>query len=95
VHGHSAGDLVLQSVARTLSACVRPMDTLARYGGEEFAVVLPACQSAFWHVVAERIRRAVANTPIRISPSVEAECHREHWRRICAAMDPLYHPAVD
>ena len=29
-HGHLAGDLVLQSVARTLSACVRPMDTLAR-----------------------------------------------------------------
>ncbi len=70
-HGHLAGDVVLQSVARTLAACVRPMDTLARYGGEEFAVVLPACQSAFGRVVAERIRRAVANTPIRISPSVE------------------------
>ena len=70
-HGHLAGDVVLQSVARTLAACVRPMDTLARYGGEEFAVVLPACQAAFGRVVAERIRRAVANTPIRISPSVE------------------------
>ena len=53
-HGHLAGDMVLQSVARTLAACVRPMDTLARYGGEEFAVVLPACQSAFGTVVAER-----------------------------------------
>ena len=70
-HGHLAGDIVLQSVARTLSQCVRPMDTLARYGGEEFAVVLPACQAGFGAVVAERIRRAVANTPIRISPSVE------------------------
>jgi diguanylate cyclase (GGDEF)-like protein len=70
-HGHLAGDVVLQSVARTLSACVRPMDTLARYGGEEFAVVLPACQAGFGKVVAERIRRAVANTPVRISPSVE------------------------
>ncbi len=70
-HGHLAGDVVLQSVARTLAACVRPMDTLARYGGEEFAVVLPACQAAFGRVVAERIRRAVASTPIRISPSVE------------------------
>lgn len=70
-HGHLAGDVVLQSVARTLAACVRPMDTLARYGGEEFAVVLPACQAAFGRVVAERIRRAVAHTPIRISPSVE------------------------
>ncbi len=70
-HGHLAGDVVLQSVARTLSACVRPMDTLARYGGEEFAVVLPACQAAFGRVVAERIRRAVANTPVRISPGAE------------------------
>jgi diguanylate cyclase (GGDEF)-like protein len=70
-HGHLAGDMVLQSVARTLSACVRPMDTLARYGGEEFAVVLPACQAGFGKVAAERIRRAVAHTPVRISPSVE------------------------
>jgi two-component system, cell cycle response regulator len=70
-HGHLAGDVVLQSVGRTLGACVRPMDTLARYGGEEFAVVLPACQAAFGRVVAERIRRAVASTPIRISPTVE------------------------
>lgn len=65
-HGHSAGDTVLQVVARTLSQCVRPMDTLARFGGEEFAVVLPACQAAFGKAVAERIRRAVAATPIEI-----------------------------
>ncbi len=71
IHGHLAGDVVLQSVARTLSTCVRPMDTLARYGGEEFVVVLPACQAGFGKVVAERIRRAVANMPVRISPSVE------------------------
>ncbi|MFZ3124910.1 MAG: GGDEF domain-containing protein [Acidovorax sp.] len=70
-HGHLAGDMVLQSVARMLSACVRPMDTLARYGGEEFAVVLPACQAGFGKVVAERIRRAVASTPVHISPSVQ------------------------
>ncbi|MFN7854997.1 MAG: GGDEF domain-containing protein [Acidovorax sp.] len=70
-YGHPAGDVVLQSVARTLDACVRPMDTLARYGGEEFAVVLPACQAAFGRMVAERIRRAVANTPVQVSPTVE------------------------
>lgn len=70
-YGHLAGDVVLQSVARTLGACVRPMDTLARYGGEEFAVVLPACQAGFGRMVAERIRRAVANTPVQVSPSIE------------------------
>ena len=69
-HGHLAGDVVLQSVARTLESCVRPMDTVARYGGEEFAIVLPTCQFGFGRVVAERVRRAIESTPIRISPSL-------------------------
>jgi len=72
-YGHLGGDVVLQSVARTLSSCVRPMDTLARYGGEEFAVVLPACHAGFGKVVAERIRSAIASTPVRISPTEEAQ----------------------
>lgn len=70
-YGHPAGDLVLQSVARTLSSCLRPMDTLARYGGEEFAVVLPECHAAFGQVAAERIRRAISHTSILVAPSVE------------------------
>lgn len=69
-HGHLAGDIVIQTVARTLEACVRPMDTVARYGGEEFAIVLPACQFGFGRVAAERIRRAIESTPIRISPTL-------------------------
>ena len=69
-HGHMAGDLVLQSVARTLESCLRPMDTVARYGGEEFAVILPACQFGFGRVVAERVRRAIESTPVRISPTL-------------------------
>jgi two-component system cell cycle response regulator len=70
-YGHLAGDQVLRVVARTLASCIRPMDTLARYGGEEFAVVLPSCQPAFGEAVAERIRRAIAATPIRISATVD------------------------
>ncbi len=72
-HGHPAGDQVLRVVAKTLQACVRPMDTLARYGGEEFVVVLPACQPAFGSVVAERIRRSVENTRIPVAPGVELQ----------------------
>ena len=72
-YGHLAGDRVLQAVARTLNSCVRPMDTLARYGGEEFAVVLPACQAAFGRAVAERIRRTIAATPVRIDSSTELD----------------------
>ena len=69
-HGHLAGDIVLQSVARTLESCVRPMDTVARFGGEEFAIVLPACQFGFGRAVAERVRHAVESTPVRVSPSL-------------------------
>ena len=71
LHGHNVGDLVLQSIAKTLGSCVRPMDTLARYGGEEFAIVLPACQPAYGQSVAERVRLAVENMRIQISPQQE------------------------
>lgn len=70
-YGHLAGDQVLQAVAKALTSCIRPMDTLARYGGEEFAVVLPSCQPAFGEAVAERIRRTIESTPIQVAPSVD------------------------
>ena len=69
-HGHAAGDFVLQSVARSLQLCVRPMDTVARYGGEEFAIVLPSCQQAFGLQVAERIRLTVEMQAICIAPDL-------------------------
>jgi diguanylate cyclase (GGDEF)-like protein len=66
-HGHPAGDAVLQVVAKTLTACVRPMDTVARFGGEEFVIILPSCQGHYGQQVAERIREAVSALTIPIS----------------------------
>jgi diguanylate cyclase len=67
-HGHAAGDEVIRAVAAALLDSVRPMDFVARIGGEEFAIILPSCPSAFGETVAERIRRRVAATPVRVAP---------------------------
>jgi diguanylate cyclase (GGDEF)-like protein len=57
-HGHAAGDAVLATVGKVLTAQCRKGDVPARYGGEEFSVVLPNTNPLGATVVAERIRRA-------------------------------------
>jgi len=68
-HGHAAGDLVIQAVAKALMQTVRPMDTVARVGGEEFAIILPNCPATFGATVAERIRETVESLAIAVGPS--------------------------
>lgn len=60
-YGHLAGDECLRRVARVLAARPgRPEDVAARYGGDEFALILPCCDLANAHTIAEDIRCAVA-----------------------------------
>lgn len=42
VHGHAAGDRVLQRVAQMLVEALRRTDVVGRWGGEEFVVLLPS-----------------------------------------------------
>ncbi len=65
--GHLAGDDCLVSVAQVCADEIqRSGDLLARYGGEEFSVLLPATLEDGAVSMAERLRAAVAETPIHV-----------------------------
>ena len=66
-HGRAAGDEVLREVARRLSGSVRQGDLIGRLAGEDFAVILRDCAPEPAVEVAERILRAIAAEPIRVS----------------------------
>lgn len=66
-HGHVAGDDVLKVFAHRLQDNLRSFDMVARLGGEEFVVVLPDTTPHMTYFIAERLRRAVADKPMKCS----------------------------
>ena len=62
--GHHVGDAVLQEAAKRLSAAVRKTDIAGRYGGEEFLLMMPQCDAKTAAGVAERVRRAISESPM-------------------------------
>jgi diguanylate cyclase (GGDEF)-like protein len=92
--GHRAGDKVLTEVGRRLVGVLRVEDFVGRYGGEEFAIVLVNTPLEDARAVGERLREALASTPvlwesgegseaasIAITCSVGVAVSREHGDR--------------
>jgi diguanylate cyclase (GGDEF)-like protein/PAS domain S-box-containing protein len=69
--GHQAGDKVLIKLAAILTKNIRDLDHIGRFGGEEFVLLLPGVDSEGAHVVAERIRHMIENTPISIDAETD------------------------
>lgn len=60
-YGHAMGDRVLCHVAVQLNQCLRKSDIAVRWGGEEFLVVLNNCGLDEAQLIAEKIRRCIAD----------------------------------
>ncbi len=62
--GHDVGDRVIEHVASICREGKRASDIVARIGGEEFVILLPETPIESAVLVAERLRRRIAESPL-------------------------------
>lgn len=62
-YGHDVGDEVLKYVSATMTHRLRKTDLACRLGGEEFGILLPGANLDRAIVVAEEIRKTIADIP--------------------------------
>jgi diguanylate cyclase (GGDEF)-like protein len=65
-YGHATGDEILKHFADTLRSELRCADLAGRLGGEEFGVILPATGVDEALVLAERLCKRIASTPLQV-----------------------------
>ncbi|MGB3626220.1 MAG: diguanylate cyclase, partial [Henriciella sp.] len=70
-YGHAGGDEALKCFATRLQLAIRTQDHVSRIGGEEFAVLLPETTSDAARMVANKIRMAIRQQPVRVGPEDE------------------------
>ncbi|RZA32211.1 MAG: GGDEF domain-containing protein, partial [Lysobacteraceae bacterium] len=64
-YGHPAGDAVLRHVVELCKRQLRDSDLVGRLVGVEFAILLPRTNIDEALLVAERIRAAIASSPVK------------------------------
>jgi diguanylate cyclase (GGDEF)-like protein len=69
-YGHLVGDAVLRSMSALLKKALRRHDIVARYGGEEFVILIPQQEMAQTVIIAEKIRKAIADMVMPDMPRI-------------------------
>jgi len=69
-HGHQVGDEVLREIGGRIVRNIRGIDMACRYGGEEFVVLMPDTSLEAARVVADRLHRAIRETPVKVTAPV-------------------------
>jgi len=70
-HGHMAGDVLIQEIAKRLSELIRKSDVLVRWGGEEFLIVCRSTDRQNAPLLCSRILEAVSAAPYRLENAAE------------------------
>lgn len=69
-YGHDTGDEILKLLSEIIIKSIRSADLAARFGGEEFVVLMPETEAQQAKDVAERIRKTVETTDMKVSHAV-------------------------
>jgi diguanylate cyclase (GGDEF)-like protein/hemerythrin-like metal-binding protein len=98
-YGHQVGDSVLVNLTRRVAHRLRDTDSIARWGGEEFAILTPCTPISGAEILAEKIRRIVAEEEfdvvgkVTISLGVAQMLQNETAARWIARADELLYEA--
>nr|MBA2817140.1 Stalked cell differentiation-controlling protein [Candidatus Pantoea persica] len=93
--GHDVGDRVIQQVAQTLSVSALQSDVVCRNGGEEFLMLLPLTSVEEACRIAERVRVAVADTPIKEVGNITLSVGVAAWQGEAASLESSLKQADD
>jgi len=95
--GHAAGDEALRGSTQLVrNTCVREGDLLARVGGDEFAIVCAGTTLAAATIVADEVRRCIADSSFGVTASFgvcSATAHTETPEQLLARADALLYRA--
>ena len=72
-YGHSKGDEILFKIGSALKRSSRESDLVARYGGDEFVLLAPNTNLAGALILAEKLRKSVAESNIFDGAAAEPE----------------------
>ena len=70
LHGHPAGDRLLQLVAQRLSSVVRKSDVLVRWGGEEFLIMSRSTDPLGTPAFCSRVLEVVSSEPFDLGSGI-------------------------
>ncbi|MGC3979845.1 MAG: DUF484 family protein [Steroidobacteraceae bacterium] len=70
-HGHLVGDMALRAAAERINQQIRGSDAAARFGGDEFVVLARDISEEQVHILAERMRQSVCESPLQLQDGVQ------------------------